>query len=510
MNIHEKFMVAFEGFGAAHGQTKISEERRAGKQKAHSFIVRKPLTLSLVESHINGFTGVGSIPINEENKCKFGALDIDQYPLDLVALDKKIRKFKIPAVVCRSKSGGAHIFFFFKEWIGAGEFRDKASEISSVLGFGNCEIFPKQEQVLVERGDVGNFINLPYFDSEQTLRYAIKKDGEEATLEEFLELQESRTVLPKDFLSLDFGGSSDQFKESPPCISTMAKQGIPEGGRNTSIFNAAVMFKRMDPDKWKSLLENFNTTYCVPPLPASDIVTIQGQIDKKDYFYTCDQQPLCSFCNKSLCKTKKYGIGNQVQTMEISGLSVVLSEPRVWFADVETKRLELSTEDLQVPLKFQRQCMEQLNYMPPVMKNNDWQNLINSLLENVNEIEVPEELTYKGQFLELLESYCTGRVQAQSAEELSLGKPWTEEGKTYFKLDSLMQFLRAKKFDNYSRGQIQERLKELNNNQTANGHKKFKNTKGEWKSIRVWWVPEFESEIQVPSIEVQEEEEVPF
>jgi hypothetical protein len=144
------------------------------------------------------------------------------------------------------------------------------------------------------------------------------------------------------------------------------------------------------------------------------------------------------------------------------------------------------------------------------MKNNDWQNLINSLLENVNEIEVPEELTYKGQFLELLESYCTGRVQAQSAEELSLGKPWTSDQKIYFKLDSLMQFLRAKKFDSYSRGQIQERLKELNNNQTANGHKKFKNTKGEWKSIRVWWVPEFESEVQVPSIEVQEEEEVPF
>jgi hypothetical protein len=46
MNINEKFMVAFEGFSAAHGQTKISEERRAGKQKALSFIVRQPLTLS--------------------------------------------------------------------------------------------------------------------------------------------------------------------------------------------------------------------------------------------------------------------------------------------------------------------------------------------------------------------------------------------------------------------------------------------------------------------------------
>ena len=99
---------------------------------------------------------------------------------------------------------------------------------------------------------------------------------------EFIELQESRTVEPKDFLSLDFGGSSDQFKESPP-TSTMAK-GIPEGGRNTSMFNVAVMFKKMDPDNWKRLLKILIQTIVIPL--ASDIVTIQGQMEKKEYFYT--------------------------------------------------------------------------------------------------------------------------------------------------------------------------------------------------------------------------------
>jgi len=88
MSLAERFMAAFEGFSAAHGQTQISDERRAGKQKAKSYIVRKPLTLELIKSHIDGSWGVGSIPINEDNKCRFGALDIDQYPLDLQALDK--------------------------------------------------------------------------------------------------------------------------------------------------------------------------------------------------------------------------------------------------------------------------------------------------------------------------------------------------------------------------------------------------------------------------------------
>ena len=34
MNQAERFMAAFEGFSTAHGQTQISDERRAGKQKA--------------------------------------------------------------------------------------------------------------------------------------------------------------------------------------------------------------------------------------------------------------------------------------------------------------------------------------------------------------------------------------------------------------------------------------------------------------------------------------------
>ena len=45
------------------------------------------------------------------------------------------------------------------------------------------------------------------------------------------------------------------------------------------------------------------------------------------------------------------------------------------------------------------------------------------MMEDMSEIEVPEELTYKGQFMDLLEGFCDGRVQAQSAEEITLGKP---------------------------------------------------------------------------------------
>jgi hypothetical protein len=366
---------------------------------------------------------------------------------------------KVPAVVCRSKSGGAHIFFFFKTYISAGEFRDKASEIASYLGYGGCEIFPKQEQIIVERGDVGNFINLPYFDAKQTLRFAIKEDGEAATLKEFLQLVDGRTVEPEAFVGLTFGKQIDEFNEWAPCLNCMFGQGIPEGTRNTVMFAAAV---------------------------------------------GC-------FCNKSLCKTKKYGIGGHASNVDISGLCVVKSEPPVWFCDVAGQRVELTTDDLQTPQRFQKACMEQIRRMPPLMKLAEWQVIVSIMMEDMSEIEVPEELTYKGQFMDLLEAFCDGRVQAQSAEEISLGKPYTDEedNMTYFKIEALMKYLRNNKFDTYSRGQIQERLKEINSGGAANGRKRFRTTKGDTHPLRVWWVPAFNREIQVPSIEVQDNE-VPF
>ena len=154
--------------------------------------------------------------------------------------------------------------------------------------------------------------------------------------------------------------------------------------------------------------------------------------------------------------------------------------------------------------------MEQLKVMPPKLKDSDWETTVNSLMEKCNEIQVPEELTYKGQFISILETYCTGRIQAQTFEEVMLGKPFTdiEEGKTFFRLDSLMEFMRQKKFDSYTRAQVQERVKEMNDGDSS-GSKKFKTSNGKWKSVRVWWIPEFGSEVEIDPIEI-ESGEVPF
>ena len=59
-------------------------------------------------------------------------------------------------------------------------------KIAKVLGYEGSEIFPKQTEILVERGDTGNFLNLPYYNETKGLRYAINDNGSSCTLENFI------------------------------------------------------------------------------------------------------------------------------------------------------------------------------------------------------------------------------------------------------------------------------------------------------------------------------------
>tara|TARA_R110000823_G_scaffold9190_8_gene32272 strand:- start:1433 stop:2977 length:1545 start_codon:yes stop_codon:yes gene_type:complete len=510
MSVIDRFMAAFKGSDLAHGQTTIGNKRRNGKTDAKSFIVKQPLTRDLIEEHLKGVKGVGAIPINDRNMCNFGVLDIDTYPVEHLDILKKCRKLKLPLIVCRSKSGGAHLFLFMKTETTASELRDYMGEMSAALGYAGCEIFPKQDQILADRGDVGNFINLPYFDAKNTVRYAIKDNGDDMTLEEFLDEVDKRRATLSTLEKIDFGTQREQYSDAPPCLQMFLTMGIPEGTRNKVMFNCGIYLKRKFPDSWKGKMEEMNQKHCLPALPASEVVTLQNQLDKKEYFYTCKDEPMASHCNKSLCKTRAFGVGASETAPQVGGMTILLSEPRLYFLDVDGKRLEITTEQLQMPIQFQRACMEQINFMPPLVKPSDWQQVVNNLYDNATKIAVSEELTSVGQFKELLETFCMSRIRAKFPEELAVGKPWTEDDTTYFTMKGLQEFLRQRGFALYNRPQIQERLKELNNNQACHGQYKVKTDEGKWTNIRVWWVPKFEtSEVEIPSNK-KEFDDVPF
>ena len=182
----DKIAAIFEGLEQAYGTYRIDRKQANGKNTGQANVIREPRTTELWEGHVSGDgDSIGIIPINEDNSSKWGAIDIDQYNFDHKSLLSRIRKLKLPLVVCRSKSGGAHVFLFVNEWVPAKDMQDTLTHLCAALGYGGSEIFPKQIALNLERGDVGNFLNLPYYDAEGGLRYAINDDGTAATLQEF-------------------------------------------------------------------------------------------------------------------------------------------------------------------------------------------------------------------------------------------------------------------------------------------------------------------------------------
>ena len=159
----DKFSEIFAGNADAYG---LFGKFANGKEY---LTIHKPPTKEVYRKHLDGEHSLGIIPIRADGKCKFGALDIDDHKnseikkdFDYKKLLEKINFLKLPLVVCRSKSGGAHCYLFLTEWVSAATVRQTLKKMSYALGYkrGTVEIFPKQDRL--KSGESGSFINLPY------------------------------------------------------------------------------------------------------------------------------------------------------------------------------------------------------------------------------------------------------------------------------------------------------------------------------------------------------------
>jgi hypothetical protein len=510
----EKFSAVFNGLQLAYGTYKVEKKQANGKNTGRAAIMREPRTTALWEGHLSGKgRAIGIIPINEDNNCVWGCIDVDQYPLDHKLLVEKIRKLKLPLVVCRSKSGGAHCFLFTTEWVEAKDMQATLQQISAALGYGGSEIFPKQVKLHLDRDDVGNFLNLPYYDAEDGLRYAIKDDGTSATLDEFFELYETHKQTPEQLLQLQIGDEAESatLKDGPPCLQFLVKNKIGEGARNNGLFNLGVYVRKAYPDSWETEIMTYNLQYLDPPLAINEVTVITKQLNRKDYTYKCSDAPINAHCNKELCQTRKHGVGAAIQGAAIANLRKYNSVPPVWFVDVNGEPVELDTEALMSQPVFQKACMEQLNFMPRSVSKQIWEGRIGALMNEMRDnesaiMEVAEDASISGQFYDYLEEFCAHMQKANDKEEILLKRPWTdeEEGVTYFRLKDFESFLKRNKFFEYKSHKIAQRLRDRGGDSTVLRIKS--------RTVRVWQVPAFESgdiEFNSPNFG-SEQTEAPF
>src|SRR5690606_20099328 len=130
----------------------------------------------------------------------------------------------------------------------------KLREMAAALGFGGSEIFPKQTEVLLDRGDVGSWINMPYFNAEATTRHGVFIDGAVQTAEEFIEYANQNKVTNDalENISQTVAPPSSTVEHGPPCLQHLAMQGFPPGTRNVGLYNLGVYAKKRDPDNWEA------------------------------------------------------------------------------------------------------------------------------------------------------------------------------------------------------------------------------------------------------------------
>mgnify|MGYP000539541525 CR=1 FL=1 len=466
--IAEQFKALFDGRQDAYGTYKTDDiPREAGaKVKGKAITHMRPVTVELWQAHIEQGERIGIVPIRLDNTVRFGAIDIDEYSgLDHGKIVVRIEELKLPLILCRSKSGGAHLYCFTSEPVPAYLMREKLREFCALLGHGknpvhgrDTEIFPKQDEINSEH-DTGNWINMPYCGGVRGLCYGVLPDESAMSLEQFLQ-EAQRKSIGLDQLAEFKAIHNEEFKDGPPCLGCLAEEGISEGGRNKGLFAFGVYARKAFPDDWKSKVEDYNRRLIEPALDSSEVQTIIKSLNKKDYSFPCQESPIADRCNTAICRLRKFGIGPDIGELPLLvDLRKVNTSPPVWFLGVNGKTVELATDDLQNPLRFQRRCLEQINLMPPIPKKALWIKTVQDLLANVQEIEVPDDASNSGQLLYFLEKFCTGRAVTEERDELLLGRVWQDPAgltgdnlpgaRYWFNMSDFVNFLFKNNFREY-------------------------------------------------------------
>ena len=507
-NFIKEFMDLFAGRHDAYGTydpnatTKTTAKGGKVEIKKTARTIRGDVTSELWALHLVGKTPLGIIPIKADGSCSWGCIDIDDYTINHAAVAEAIIKHNMPLVPCKTKSGGLHLFLFLSVPAAAEDVQVLLRDMAGVLGYGTSEIFPKQSQVLTERGDVGNWLNMPYFGGDKTDRYGIKKTSAAMSMLEFIQ---AAKLVRTDISSVHVAEDTEaDFSDGPPCLQYLTSIGFEPGSRNAGLFALGTFAKKKYGEKWKDVLEEFNRKYMNPPLPSDEVQEVIKNLSKKVYEYKCKDAPINAHCNSILCRTKKFGVGGGKSNSYplIQNLSVLQTEPPLWFMDINEKRVELTTDQLHNYPRFQQVCMEALHVVFMRLKQDTWLEMLGTAMEGLVAVEAPPEASSKGAFEELLSEFCVNRYKAENKEEVVSGKPWEDEdqGRYYFRLKDLMEQITRAKFT-WGRNKVSSYIMDL-----GGGQEQF-NIKG--TLIRVMWVPNkmFKAE---PTIDLPVNNKVPI
>lgn len=435
----------------------------------HSITEKGAYTLDHFESHLGGRKGLGLVPILDDGHCWFGAIDIDAHgdadDIDLVALEKLVRELDYPLTVCRSKSGGAHLYLFGNEPLRAPVVRKVLAKWAVQLGHGGCEVFPKQDHLPVDKDtnerQLGNWLNLAWFDAENpdTLRYTVE-GGKRVGFEHFLDIAESRRITPGMLVEK----GDDEHGEAPPCIQRMISEGVGKGHRNEAMYNMVIYLKQAFPETYRDRAFDMNGRIFTEPMSHAEAKKVIQSASRRDYRYKCGEEPCKSLCRSFECVTRKFGITpdekgemDMGKAPDFGPLEKYTTTPVRWALLVDGVRLNLTTQQLMDFKAIREAVADNLTRLIPPMKNDRWQVILHKLMAEATLVEAPEEATLEGALWGRLQNFLTKTdlesdgTDTADRDSLAYGTPVVQvrndERVVYFRGQDFLDYLKKNRAD---------------------------------------------------------------
>jgi hypothetical protein len=193
------------------------------------------------------------------------------------------------------------------------------------------------------------------------------------------------------------------YNDAPPCIQRILiseEVGGEDTGRNNFIFSFAVYAKKKWGNGFEDYVEEVNEHFEVP---LEDAVVEQTctSVREHEYIYKCKDIPCNSYCDKPACRKREFGLGKDKG--HFTGIDYgqlyryKTAEPYyVW-------KLRLLGQETWVDVVFKdegylldqknfaKMCVRYLNQAPMQVSNNDWYAVLNSILPNIEDVEVKQE-----------------------------------------------------------------------------------------------------------------------
>lgn len=473
-----QFLAIFMGKNNTYVKNELPKKRPEGNEKIKTKITNNEgkVDKELITHHLDGDFGVGICPVDSEGKCRFAVLDIDCYDSRISKLLYFIKEYQLPLVPFRSKSGGIHAYIFFKKSISAKNAREILNTfiyyfaLDTIYGKSKVEVFPKQDKA----EGFGSAITLPYFNCENPYTYLMDLDGGMVSFSDAMDILPKKMTTTeniKDILS------HLPYDDAPPCLQRILLSesvGSEDSGRNNFLYSFAIYCKKKYNAGFEDYVKEVNAGF-ESPLEDSVVDTVCNSVSNNEYIYKCHDIPCHEFCNKSECRKREFGLGREKG--HFTGIDYgqlyryMTAEPYyIWKLRLQGqeqwKDVVFKDEAYLLDQRnFARMCIRYLNNAPMIVSTNDWNAILNSVLPNIQNVEVKTESDTSGlsALKETFISYLTNKqARRDSTYQIRMGLSVYQctngVAKYYFTHRGFYEYLRNHKV-NFDMSTMRETLK---------------------------------------------------